>query len=60
MDIIIDVERMIRAKVDFEGLPLSSESINSLKYECGLKCHGTSLDSERVFKEALMKIENAL
>ena len=60
MEIIIDVERMIQAKVDFEGLPLSSESVSSLKHECGLMCYGTSLDSERVFKEALMKIENAL
>ena len=60
MEIIVDVERMIRAKVDFEGLPLSGQSIKSLKYECGLMCYGTSLDSERVFKEALMKIENAL
>ena len=58
MEIILDVEKMIKAKVDFEGLPLSTESIQSLKIECGLKCHGTSLDSERIFKEALTKIEN--
>ena len=60
IEIIDDIEKMIRAKVDFEGLPLSSESINSLKFECGLMCNGTSLDHERVFKEALMKIENSL
>ena len=57
MEIIIDVERMIKAKVDFEGLPLSGESINSLKKECGLMCHGTSLDDEKVFREAMAKIE---
>lgn len=60
MEIITDVERMIQAKVDYEGLPLSAESISSLKHECGLMCHGTSLDHERVFMEALMKIEKAL
>lgn len=57
MEIIFDFERMIKAKVDFEGLPLSSESIHSLKTECGLMCHGTSLDKERVFREAMKKIE---
>jgi replicative DNA helicase Mcm len=57
MEIIIDVERMIKAKVEFEGLPLSDESIHSLKKECGLMCHGTSLDNEQVFKEAMKKIE---
>ncbi|MDO5860818.1 minichromosome maintenance protein MCM [Methanobrevibacter sp.] len=57
MEIIIDVERMIKAKVDFEGLPLSGESINSLKKECCLMCHGTSLDDEKVFREAMAKIE---
>ena len=57
MEIIIDVERMIKAKVEFEGLPLSGESIHSLKKECGLMCHGTSLDSEQVFREAMKKIE---
>lgn len=60
MEIIIDVERMIKAKVEFEGLPLSGESIHSLKTECGLMCHGTSLDNERVFKEAMAKIERIL
>ena len=57
MEIIIDVERMIKAKVEFEGLPLSGESIHSLKKECGLMCHGTSLDDEKVFREAMVKIE---
>lgn len=57
MEIIIDIERMIKAKVEFEGLPLSGESINSLKKECGLMCHGTSLDDKKVFKEAMKKIE---
>lgn len=57
MEIIIDIERMIKAKFEFEGLPLSGESINSLKKECGLMCHGTSLDDKKVFKEAMKKIE---
>ena len=60
LGIINDVEVMIRAKVDFEGLPLSSESLQKLKIECGMMCHGTSLDPDNVFEDALGKVENAL
>ena len=60
LEIISDVEMMVRAKVDFEGLPLSSESLQKLKIECGMMCHGTSLDPDNVFKDALGKVENAL
>ena len=60
MTIITDVENMITARIKFEGLPLSSETLQGLEIECGMMCHGTSLDPKRVFKEALMKVENAL
>ena len=60
LEIISDVEIMIRTKADFEGLPLSSETMQQLKIECGMKCHGTSLDPESVFNDAMGKVENAL
>jgi replicative DNA helicase Mcm len=57
MEIISDVEQAVKAKVDFEGLPLSSESIQGLKHKCGVRCVGTSLDPQVVVEEALMKFE---
>jgi replicative DNA helicase Mcm len=60
MDIILDVERMVYARIEFEGLPLSSESIQGLRQEAGVLCKDTSLDHKLVIEEALMKYENAL
>ena len=60
MDIILDVEKMVYARIEFEGLPLSSESIQGLRQEAGVLCKDTSLDHKLVIEEALMKYENAL
>lgn len=60
MDIILDVEKMVWAKIEFEGLPLSGETIQGLRHEAGRLCSGTSLDHKLVIEEALMKFENAL
>ena len=51
---------MVKAKIDFEGYPLSSETIQNLKFESGPLCNGTSLDHNIVVEEALMKFKNAL
>ena len=51
---------MIKSEADYEGFPLSNESLSKLEFECGLKCHGTSLDSERVFRKCLLKVKNSL
>ncbi len=59
-EIINDIELMIRSEADYEGFPLSNESLSKLEFECGLKCHGTSLDSERVFRKCLRRVENSL
>lgn len=59
-EIINDIELMIKAEAEYEGFPLSNESLSKLEFECGLKCHGTSLDSERVFHKCLRKVENSL
>lgn len=59
-EIINDIELMIKSEADYEGFPLSNESLSKLEFECGLKCHGTSLDSERVFHKCLLKVKNSL
>jgi replicative DNA helicase Mcm len=58
--IISDVERMVWARAEFEGMPLSQESMFQLKSECGVMCTNTSLDPEHVLEEAISKLENAL
>ena len=59
-EIINDIELMIRSEAEYEGFPLSNESLSKLEFECGLKCHGTSLDSEQVFRKCLLKVKNSL
>ena len=59
-EIINDIELMIRSEAEYEGFPLSNESLSKLEFECGLKCHGTSLDSERVFRKCLLRVKNSL
>lgn len=59
-EIINDIELMIKSEADYEGFPLSNESLSKLEFECGLKCHGTSLDSERVFRKCLLKVKKSL
>ena len=59
-EIINDIELMIKSEADYEGFPLSNESLSKLEFECGLKCHGTSLDSEQVFRKCLRRVENSL
>ena len=60
LEIISDVEQMVWAKAEYEGLPLSQESMFKLKSECGVMCTNTSLDPEHVLEEAISKLENAL
>lgn len=59
-EIINDIELMIKSEAEYEGFPLSNESLSKLEFECGLKCHGTSLDSEQVFRKCLRRVENSL
>ena len=59
-EIINDIELMIKSEAEYEGFPLSNESLSKLEFECGLKCHGTSLDSEQVFRKCLLKVKNSL
>ena len=59
-EIINDIELMIKSEAEFEGFPLSNESLSKLEFECGLKCHGTNLDSERVFRKCLRRVKNSL
>ena len=60
MDIILEVDKMVKAKAEYEGLPLSSESIQNLKHECGVLCQGTNLDYNVVMEDAITKFEKRL
>ena len=60
LEIITDIEKMVRAKVDFEGFPLSAETIKKIGYECGVLCTNTSLDPESVLRDAIRKVNDAL
>ena len=60
LEIIADVEKMVRAKAEYEGMPLSQESMFQLKNECGVLCTNTSLDPKHVLRDAIMKVKNAL
>ena len=60
LDIINEIEQMVNASIDFEGLKLSSETMKRLKMESGRLCNGTSLDPEVVLQEILMRCEMSL
>ena len=60
LQVISDMEDMVDARVEFEGYPLSSETLQGLKIECGMKCHGTDLDPDGVLEDILEKVKNAL
>jgi replicative DNA helicase Mcm len=60
LEIISDVEKMVWARAEFEGMPLSQESMFQLKNECGVACTNTSLDPKKVLEDAILKVKNAL
>ena len=60
LGIISDVEKLVKARVDFEGLPLSQETVEKLGYECGVKCTNTSLDPEGLLSDIIRKVNDAL
>ena len=41
-------------------MPLSSETLQKLEIECGMRCHGTSLDPDGVLNDILRKVNDAL
>ena len=53
------MEKMVKAKYELE-MPLSAETLQGLEIECGMMCHGTSLDPESVLNDILEKVKNAL
>ena len=60
LEIISDIEKMVKAKADFEGWPLSAETIKKMGYECGVMCTDTSLDPDGVLKDTIRKVNDAL
>ena len=59
MEIISDMEKLVKAKFEFE-MPLSSETMQSLEIECGMMCHGTSLNPDELLSDILRKVNDAL
>lgn len=59
LEIISDIEKLVMTKCQFE-MPLSSETLQSLEIECGMRCHGTSLDPDGVLNDILRKVNDAL
>ena len=59
LEIIEDIEKLVMAKCEFE-MPLSSETMQGLEIECGMRCHGTSLDPDGVLNDILRKVNDAL
>ena len=59
LEIISDIEKMVKAKCEFE-MPLSSETMKGLEIECGMMCHGTSLDPKGVLDDVIRKVNDAL
>jgi replicative DNA helicase Mcm len=59
LEIISDMEKLVKAKFEFE-MPLSSETLQSLEIECGMKCHGTSLNPDELLSDILRKVNDAL
>lgn len=60
MSIIGTMEKMIRQKADFEGLPLSGETIKGLRIECGMLCHEKSISDDGIFDLAYENVKNSL
>ena len=59
-EVFDEAKEKVMASVDFEGLPLPFESEKRLRIECGMLCHGTTLNGDDVFDEVLHEIKNSL
>ena len=59
LEILDDIEKLVKSKCEFE-MPLSSETLHGLEIECGMRCHGTSLDPVGVLNDILRKVNDAL
>lgn len=60
LSVIGTMEKMIRQKADFEGLPLSGETIKDLKIECGMLCHEHNMSDKGIFDLAYENVKNSL
>ena len=59
LEILDGIEKLVKTKCEFE-MPLSSETLQGLEIECGMRCHGTSLDPNRVLSDIVRKVNDAL
>ena len=60
LNVISDMENMIRSNIDMEGPVLSAESIQHLEMECGVLCHEKGINREGIFDIAYSNVKKSL
>ena len=60
LNVISDMENMIRNNIEMEGIPLSAESVRHLEMECGVLCHEKGINREGIFDIAYSNVKKSL
>ena len=60
LNVISDMENMIRNNMEMEGIPLSAESVRHLEMECGVLCHEKGINREGIFDIAYSNVKKSL
>jgi replicative DNA helicase Mcm len=60
LNVISDMENMIRNNMEMEGIPLSAESMRHLEMECGVLCHEKGINREGIFDIAYSNVKKSL
>ena len=60
LNVISDMENMIRNNIEMEDIPLSAESIRHLEMECGVLCHEKGINREGIFDIAYSNVKKSL
>ena len=60
LNVISDIENMIRNNIEMEGIPLSAESVRHLEMECGVLCHEKGINREGIFDIAYSNVKKSL
>lgn len=54
------VREMLDEEIDFEGFPLSYETEERMRIECGIECTNTRLNGDDVYDEVIAEIQKSL
>ena len=60
LNVISDMENMIKSNIAIEGMPLSAESLRHLEMECGMLCHEKGINREGIFDIAYSNVKKSL